>query len=109
MQTQDDGAVMLPARLDGRNTAEVREALTAAFDASDGDLVVDLSAVEVVDATGLGVLVGVRRRADAAGRTVVLRGTPARVRRLLNATHLTRLFVLEDAAATGHGEGPDVG
>ena len=50
---------------------------------------------EVVDAAGLGVLVGVRRRAEAADRTVVLRDTPPRVLRLLNATRLSRLFVLD--------------
>jgi anti-anti-sigma factor len=51
--------------LDVRSVAEVRDALHAAIDAGDGDLVVDVSGVELVDAAGLGVLVGADRRADA--------------------------------------------
>ena len=43
----------------------------------------------------IGVLVGLRRRAYEDGREVVLRETPPRVVRLLNATRLTRLFVLD--------------
>jgi len=101
--SRTDGAdpacvVALPARLDVATSASVRAALHGALDvldASGGDLVVDLAAVEVVDAAGLGVLVGARRRADGDGRVVVLRDTPVRVQRLLNATHLSRLFVLD--------------
>ena len=88
-------AVAMPPRIDVATSATVRAALNAALDAHEGNLVIDLRDVEVVDAAGLGVLVGVRRRADAAGRSVVLRHTPPRVQRLLNATHLTRLFVLD--------------
>lgn len=86
--------VRMPARLDVGTSAVVRDALHEALDSHAGDLVIDLGAVEVVDAAGLGVLVGVRRRADGDGRAVVLRDTPPRVERLLNATHLSRLFVL---------------
>ena len=87
--------VRMPVRLDVGTSATVRAALHGALDTQEGDLVIDLAAVEVVDAAGLGVLVGVRRRADGVGRVVVLRDTPPRVQRLLNATHLTRLFVLD--------------
>jgi anti-anti-sigma factor len=87
--------VALPARLDVGTSARVRSDLHAALDDIAGDLVLDLRSVEVVDAAGLGVLVGVRRRADADGRSVVLLDTPPRVLRLLNATRLSRLFVLD--------------
>jgi anti-sigma B factor antagonist len=94
-QVAMNGSVAMPARIDVASSSTVRAALNDALDAREGDLVIDLRGVEVVDAAGLGVLVGVRRRADAAGRVVVLRHTPPRVQRLLNATHLTRLFVLD--------------
>lgn len=87
--------VRLPARLDVGTSAAVREALHGAIRPGEGDVVVDLAAVEVVDAAGLGVLVGARRRAEEAGCEIVLRDTPLRVRRLLNATRLSRLFVLD--------------
>lgn len=87
--------IVLPAQLDVATSAEVRTRVHRAFEEQDGDLVLDLAAVEVVDAAGLGVLVGVRRRADADGRAVVLRETPAPVEQLLDATRLSRLFVLD--------------
>lgn len=89
-----DRAVALPARLDVGTSAAVRSQVHRALAENEGDLVLDLRAVEIVDAAGLGVLVGVRRRAEADGRSVVLRETPVRVERLLDATRLSRLFVL---------------
>jgi anti-sigma B factor antagonist len=95
-ELMSDPVVVLPPRLDAAASAAVRAALHEALDTDEpGDLVLDLCAVEVVDAAGLGVLVGARRRADHLGRAVVLRNTPRRVLRLLNATHLSRLFVLD--------------
>ena len=43
----------LSGRLDVSAVAEVRAALHQAIDSGTGDLVVDLSAVELLDATGL--------------------------------------------------------
>src|SRR6476646_2110255 len=48
--------IALSGRLDVSAVSEVRTVLHGAIDAGSGDLVVDLSAVEVVDATGLGLL-----------------------------------------------------
>jgi anti-anti-sigma factor len=59
--------------------------------------VVDLAGLELLDATGLGVLVGAHRRARRDGRELVLRATPARVTRLLRALRLDRVLILEPA------------
>jgi anti-anti-sigma factor len=88
-------AVVLGGRLDGHTVTAVREELHTAVDGGAGDLVVDLSGVDLVDATGLGVLLGTRRRALRAGRRVVLRGTPPRLRRLLRATRMERILPTE--------------
>src|SRR4051794_16713236 len=88
-------AVALSGRLGAATVADVRAALTEAVDGGVGDLVVDLRGVELVDATGLGVLVGTHRRADRAGRRLVLTGVPERIERLLMATRLHRVLVLE--------------
>jgi anti-anti-sigma factor len=90
--------IALEGRLDARSVGEVRDALHAAIDAGDGDLVVDVSGVETVDATGLGVLVGADRRARRAGRRVVLRDAGPRLRLVLRATRLHRVLHLESAA-----------
>ena len=85
----------LPARLDGSTVADVRLTLHTALDSAPGDLVVDCAAVEVVDAIGLGVLIGVHRRAHAEGRRMVLTDPQPRVLRLLAVTRLHRVLHLE--------------
>lgn len=95
----DDCAVVaLSGRLDVHAAADVRLALAAAVDAGDGDLVLDLAAVEAVDATGLGVLVGAHRRAQRAGRTLVLTEVPPQVGRLLFVTRLDKVLRTERCA-----------
>ena len=90
--------VVLSGRLDVSCVAAVREALHEAIDLGAGDVVVDLAAVELVDATGLGVLLGADRRAKQAGRRIVLRGASPRVRRILRVTRLHRVLTLDHAA-----------
>jgi anti-sigma B factor antagonist len=84
--------VTLAGRLDVSSVSDVRLALHEALEAGDGELVVDLAGVELVDATGLGVLVGVHRRAQRTGRVVVLRDPADRIRRVLFVTRLDRVL-----------------
>ncbi|MGN6578210.1 MAG: STAS domain-containing protein [Nocardioides sp.] len=87
--------LVLAGRLDVHCVADVRSALHTAIDDGAGPLVVDLAGVEVADVTGLGVLVGAHRRAGRLGRTLVLRRVPPRLARLLTATRLHRILVVE--------------
>jgi anti-sigma B factor antagonist len=87
--------VLLSGRLDGRSTAHVRDTLHAVLSAGSGRLVVDLSGLELLDAAGLGVLVGAHYRARLAGRDLVLRAAPARVARLLRLSRLDRVITVE--------------
>ena len=93
LRTIELGAlVSLHGRLDVVAAADARLALAQAVDDGDGELVVDLAALLAVDATGLGVLVGAHRRAQRAGRTLVLRDVPDPVGRLLFVTRLDRVL-----------------
>ena len=94
--------IVLSGRLDVVTVADVRLALHEAVDTGTGDLLVDLGAVDAIDASGLGVLVGAHR----VGRRMVLRNVPDRVLRLLALTRLNRVLHIEAAgpaplAATG--------
>jgi anti-sigma B factor antagonist len=87
--------ISLSGRLGATTVADVRAAVAEAIAVGVGDLVVDLHRVELVDATGLGVLVGAHRRADRAGRRLVLRMIPERIDRLLVATRLHRVLCID--------------
>ncbi|HEY4314137.1 MAG TPA: STAS domain-containing protein [Actinomycetes bacterium] len=94
--------VALTGRLDVSSVEDVRAALHRAIDAGTGDLVVDLTQVELIDATGLGVLLGADRRAKQQDRRLVLRDAPPRVRRILRVTRLHRVLTLDTVAADEH-------
>ena len=89
----------ISGRLDRSHAGLVREALQASVDSGTGDLVVHLDQIEVTDAAGLGVLVGVDRRARLGGRRLVLVGVPVRLERLIRHTRLHRVLVRAQAPA----------
>jgi anti-anti-sigma factor len=93
--TSDDGTVVLAGRLDVRGAAAAREVLQEALGQGGGRLLVDLSGVELLDATGLGVLVAAHRRARLQDRELVLCDARPRVARLLSLTRLDRVITVE--------------
>jgi anti-anti-sigma factor len=93
--TMDSERVVLTGCLDGRSVEHVRSALHWAIDESSGNLVVDLSDVEYIDAVGLGVLAAAHRRIERDGRHLVLSGCRPAVRRMLSVTRLTRVLHLD--------------
>lgn len=85
----------LSGRLDASSVGEVRAALITIVDSTDRDVVVDLSLVDCIDVTGLGMLAAVHRRLERAGRQLVLRGCADHVRRVLAVTRLSRVMHVE--------------
>ncbi len=71
----------------------LKSALTELAEGEARRLVVDLSQVSYLDSTGLGVLVGVKRRL-ADGGVIVVAGAPPAVRALFELTGLDRVFRL---------------
>lgn len=91
-EAQPGQRLALRGRLDVVAAADLRLALAGAVADGTGDLVLDLSGLVQVDATGLGVLVGAHRAAGRVGRTVVLLDVPPQVERLLRVTRLHRVL-----------------
>jgi anti-sigma B factor antagonist len=87
--------VRLAGFLDVRSVADVRQILNDLIDNSDGDVVVDLEAVDAMDATGLGLLVATHRRTQLLGRHLVLRHPVPSVVRILAVTRLHRILHVE--------------
>ena len=92
------GEVVLeaPARLSAETRSQFRRAALEQLDALAGRrgerLTIDLAATGEVDASGLGILVLVQKRAKELGITLCLAHVPQQVRYLLVLTKLDHLF-----------------
>jgi anti-anti-sigma factor len=95
----DDRELFLRGALDVHTAADVRQRVHTAVDRGAGDFVLDVSEVGLIDATGLGLLVAVHRRAGRLERRLVLRGVTPQVHRILVLTKLHRIIALESPVA----------
>ncbi len=87
--------VKLGSHLDVRNVASVRASLNEILDSMTDDIVLDLGALEVIDAAGLGMLTAAHLRAERAGHHLVLRNCSDGLRRVLAVTRLNRILHLD--------------
>lgn len=94
----------LKGALGVRTVSEVRSQLQRLLTGGEGDLVLHLGEAEILDATGLGVLVGLHQRARRAGRRLVIAEASERLERLLRITKLHLVLARIDTA-TGSAVG----
>jgi anti-anti-sigma regulatory factor len=94
----DNNAVLIaPERLIASTRNEFRTAALTYLEqlsANGGALVIDMHRTLEIDASGLGILVLVQKRAKERGLSTHLHQTPERVRNLLKLTMLDFLFEL---------------
>jgi anti-sigma B factor antagonist len=88
--------VELAGELDLYNAEELSSALHDAADRQPARLVIDLSGVEFIDSTALGVLIEVRRRLENR-RAFLLAAAGRDVRRTLEVSGLDRHFGVHDS------------
>jgi len=103
--TRHDGRATIAARgsIDLHSSEELRARLTELVDAGEREVVVDLTAVDFCDSSGLNVLVRAYKHARAQNATLVVTGAYGRVENVLRTTGLDR-FLMADAA---DGEGAE--
>jgi len=90
--------VALRGELDLKTADPLREALDALVDRySDKHLTIDLTDVEFIDSSGLGVLLGRYRRLKPAGRHLSLTGVRPAVRSVLELAGLDAIISITDA------------
>ena len=104
LKTEDGGGTLvfkLRGSLDLATAPTVRAALSDATAKGTHHLIVDLTQLEFLDSTGLGVLIGAHRRATEGGGSLRLIVHDGPIARLLNITGLISVFAvyhsLEDA------------
>ena len=86
--------VPLTGEIDLASAPELRAELGRLNETETPAIVLDLTDLEFIDSTGLGVLVGALRRARSQGGDIRLAGARPGIRRVLSVTGLDRVFEL---------------
>jgi anti-sigma B factor antagonist len=102
MHLRADGIAVVhaPVMLDKDTASQLRSAFIALTNTEAiPRIVVDCGAVEFVDSTGLGVLVGGRKRAGARDGALVLADVSERIRNTMRVTGLLKIFTVYGTAS----------
>jgi anti-sigma B factor antagonist len=95
--------------IDFATAPQLKEAVTETLLAGDVHVVVDLLGVEFIESTGLGALIGGRRRALALNGSFALVCAEDHLLKIFQVTGLDKVFVIsrtvEDATAQEPGAG----
>lgn len=97
--TDRDGYTVLTPRgeIDYATGPQLKEAITDALVAGRVHLVIDMLGVEFIESTGLGALIGGRRRARALDGSLVLVCAESSVLKVLRVTGLDKVFEIHDS------------
>jgi anti-anti-sigma factor len=100
--SEDSGRAVVRAsgEVDLDSSSALRAALARLLVAGR-HIVLDLSGVTFIDASGIGVLVGARRSAVRSGLTLALRRPSPVVKKVLEVTSVLRFIPVEPAQSAG--------
>ncbi|OFE14690.1 anti-sigma-factor [Humibacillus sp. DSM 29435] len=96
----DGHDIYIDGRLDVHTVPDIRDAIHAVINQGTGDLRLHLREAEIGDATGLGVLVHLHRRATRADRRLLLVDPSDRTSRLLRGCRLDRILARRASGST---------
>jgi anti-sigma B factor antagonist len=90
--------VAVGGEIDVYTAPKLRDKITELVAAGVYDLVIDMEAVEFLDSTGLGVLVGGLKKVRAHDGSLQLVCTQDRLLKIFRITGLAKVFVIHDTA-----------
>jgi len=91
--------IAVSGEIDVYTAPKLRERLIGLVEAGSYQLIVDMEAVEFLDSTGLGVLVGGLKRVRAHDGWIDLVCTQGRILRIFRITGLNKVFSIHDSVA----------
>jgi anti-sigma B factor antagonist len=95
----DRTVVEVMGEIDVSTAAVLREGLATLIDSGHTDLVVDLTGVEFLDSTGLGVLVGALKKVRRHDGRLQLVIDSERLLKVFRITALTQVFTIDSTVA----------
>jgi anti-sigma B factor antagonist len=100
VESTADGTGQLTLAVSGEvdtfTSAGLRDALNEGIDAGAVDITLDVSNMEFIDSTGLGVLVGALKRLQERGGSLTLRKPRPSALQVLSIVGLTSHFTIEE-------------
>ena len=88
---------------------QLKDAITELLVAGEVHLVVDLLKVDFIESTGLGALIGGRRRAHALKGSLVLVATEDQMLKIFRITGLDKVFAIHDTVESATSRPPVAG
>ena len=95
--SEDVAVIVLGGEVDVYASPQLKQEMTNLLNSGAVTLVVDLSAVEYLDSTGLGVLIGGLKRARERSGDLRLVCDNVRILRIFEITGLTKIFEFDTA------------
>lgn len=106
----EDGAAVVihvGGELDVATTPSFKQLVSDLISRGHNRLVLDLSALEFIDSTGIGAFLGAMQRAEQSNGSLRLRSVPSRVTSVLAVVGLDSVLVVEpESVATGAEDDP---
>ena len=87
--------IILQGTIYVEDAKEMTEKLVALIESGQTRLLIDLSQVEYIDSSGLGMLIRIQKIAVRNDGNVVLKGVQGLVRELFEMTRLTAIFTIQ--------------
>ena len=87
--------IILQGTIYVEDAKEMTEKLVALIESGQTRLLIDLSQVEYIDSSGLGMLIRIQKIAVRNEGNVVLKGVQGLVRELFEMTRLTAIFTIQ--------------
>ena len=110
VQERDGFAVLaVSGEVDVATVPRLREQLHWLVAQGSNQIIVNLDAVDFLDSTGLGVLVGGLKRLRSHDGDLVLECTQSRILKVFEITGLTKVFAIHDSVDAAVGGGSDGG
>ena len=102
-----DYTVLQPqGEIDFATGPQLKDAITESLVAGDVNLVVDLLKVDFIESTGLGALIGGRRRAHALKGSLSLVCTEDQMLKIFRITGLDKVFAIHDTVEDATAQPP---
>ena len=89
--------ITIEGSIDLFSSSKLKKELCALLDGGHGDLLFDLSAVDFVDSSGLGVLVGTFKQVRVSDGNVRLASLRPAVKKIFELTRLDQVFAIYES------------